>query len=88
MARIECHYFVHAGFFEHDGALLEGADRIAHLPCEIVQGRYDVVCPAESAWTLHRRLPKSRMHIVDGAGHSALEDGIIERLVAATDGFR
>jgi proline iminopeptidase len=87
-ARIECHYFVHHGFFERDDQLLANADRIAHIPCEIAQGRYDVVCPAESAWALHRALPRSRLHLVENAGHSALEDGIIERLVAATDGFR
>ncbi len=54
----------------------------------IVQGRYDVVCPAASAWALHRAWPGSRLEIVDDAGHSAMEPGIVHHLVEATDRFR
>ncbi|MGA7296627.1 MAG: prolyl aminopeptidase, partial [Rhodanobacteraceae bacterium] len=53
-ARIECHYFVHGGFFEHDDQLLRDATRLKSIPGVIVQGRYDVVCPLRSAWDLHR----------------------------------
>lgn len=87
-ARIECHYFVNRGFFERDGWLLEHAHRIRHLPMVIVQGRYDVVCPADSAWALHRALPESTLVIVDDAGHAAAEPGITHALVTATDRFR
>ena len=77
------------GFFERDGWLLEDAqiNRIEDIPCVIVQGRYDVVCPATSAWELHRKLPGSTLHITT-TGHSAFEPEIVERLVEATDGFR
>ena len=54
----------------------------------IVQGRYDVVCPATSALALHRAWPDSRLEIVDDAGHSAMEPGIVHHLVEATDRFR
>lgn len=87
-ARIECHYFVNGGFFEEDGQLLRNVERIHRIPAVIVQGRYDVVCPAESAYQLHQAWPKSKLEIVADAGHSALEDGIVARLVAATDRFR
>ncbi len=86
-ARIECHYFVHQGFME-PGQLLRDAHRIAHLPCVIVQGRYDVVCPMRSAWDLKKALPGARLVVVPDAGHSAGEPGIAERLVEATDAFR
>jgi len=95
-ARIENHYFTSGGdpskptgFFERDGWLLEDAqlEKIRHLPCVIVQGRYDVVCPARSAYELHRALPGSELHLTL-TGHSAFEPEIIERLVAATDAFR
>ena len=88
-ARIENHYFTNRGFFERDGWLLEDAqiDRIKDIPTVIVQGRYDVVCPATSAWELHRKLPGSTLHITT-TGHSAFEPEIVERLVEATDGFR
>lgn len=87
-ARIECHYFVHGGFFEHDDQLLRNVDRIRHIPAVIVQGRYDVVCPMRSAWDLHRAWPEADLRIVQNAGHSAFEPGNISELVKATDHFR
>lgn len=86
-ARIECHYFVHGGFFEHDDQLLRNVDRIRHIPAVIVQGRYDVVCPLRSAWDLHRAWPEADLHIVQDAGHSAFEPGILHELLEATDRF-
>jgi proline iminopeptidase len=87
-ARIECHYFVHGGFFEYDDQLLRNVDRIRHIPAVIVQGRYDVVCPMRSAWDLHRAWPEADLRIVQDAGHSAFEPGNISELVQATDRFR
>ncbi len=86
-ARIECHYFVNRGFLRSDAQLLEDVGRIRHVPAVIVQGRYDVVCPAESAWALHRAWPEAELVIVPDAGHSALEPGITRALVDATDRF-
>ncbi|HEY1588186.1 MAG TPA: prolyl aminopeptidase [Rhodanobacter sp.] len=86
-ARIECHYFVNGGFFEHDDQLLRNVDRIRKIPAVIVQGRYDVVCPLRSAWDLHRAWPEANLHIVQDAGHSAFEPGILHELVEATDRF-
>jgi len=83
-ARIECHYFVNGGFFQNENQLLDDVDRIRHIPTVIVQGRYDVVCPAESAYELHRALPESTLEIAPQSGHSALEPEITARLVAAT----
>ena len=86
-ARIECHYFVNGGFFEHDDQLLRNVDRIRRIPAVIVQGRYDVVCPMRSAWDLHRAWPEASLHVVQDAGHSAFEPGIAHELVEATDRF-
>jgi len=86
-ARIECHYFVNAGFFEVDGQLLRDVGKIRHIPTVIVQGRYDVVCPVRSAWDLHRAFPEAELRIVQDAGHSAFEPGIVRELVKATDRF-
>ncbi len=86
-ARIESHYFVHGGFFEREGQLLGNVDRIRHLPAVIVQGRYDVVCPARSAWDLHRAWPEAELQIIADAGHSAFEPGITDALIRATDRF-
>jgi proline iminopeptidase len=87
IARIEAHYFVN-NIFLADNALLAGIDRIRHLPCTIVQGRYDIVCPLLSADDLHRAWPEAEYIIVADAGHSAREPGIARALVAATDRFR
>ncbi len=86
-ARIECHYFIHGGFFEHEGQLLRHVDRLKQIPAVIVQGRYDVVCPLRSAWDLHRAWPEADLKIVQDAGHSAFEPGILHELVEATDRF-
>jgi proline iminopeptidase len=86
-ARIECHYFVNGGFFEHDDQLLRNVERIRAIPTVIVQGRYDVVCPMRSAWDLHRGWPEADLRIVQDAGHSAFEPGIMHELLEATDRF-
>ncbi len=87
-ARIECHYFVNRGFFEHDDWLIEqAAQKLKAIPGTIVHGRYDVVTPLSSAWALSKAWPKAEFHIVPDAGHSSMEPGIIDRLVHATDEF-
>ncbi len=87
VARIECHYFVNKGFLAREDQLLRGVRRIRHVPAVIVQGRYDVVCPMQTAWDLHRAWPEADFRIVADAGHSALEPGITHELVSATDRY-
>jgi proline iminopeptidase len=86
LARIECHYFAHQAFLR-SGQLLEDAARLVGIPTVIVHGRYDVICPLENAWALHRALPGSELVIVPDAGHAASEPGIRSALVEATDRF-
>jgi len=86
-ARIECHYFINGGFFQDDNHLLANIDRIAHIPSVIVQGRYDIVCPVQSAYELHQAWPNSKLIIAQQAGHSALEPEITSHLVDATEHF-
>ncbi|KZV73055.1 proline iminopeptidase [Peniophora sp. CONT] len=87
-ARIENHYFVNTGFMR-DGQLIERqeVDKIRHIPCVIVQGRYDVVCPATTAWALKKVWEEAEFHIVPDAGHSSTEPGTQKLLVQATDKF-
>lgn len=86
-ARIEAHYFIHKGFLKTDDQLLRDAGRIRHIPGVIVQGRYDVVCPMESAWALHRAWPEADLVIVPDSGHSAFDPPNARALVAAADRF-
>ncbi len=86
-ARIECHYFVNKGFFDVESKLLDEAHKIRHIPGVIVQGRYDVVCPAQSAWELKKAWPEAEIVIVPDAGHAAMEPGTLDALIRATDKF-
>ena len=84
LARIECHYFMHQSFLEED-QIINNAVKLQYIPGVIVQGRYDLICPLESAWELHQAWPKAELKIIGDAGHSAAEPGTIDALVVATD---
>jgi len=84
LARIEAHFFTHYLFLGPDD-LIAQIGRIRHLPAVIVQGRYDMVCPIRSADELARAWPDAEYVIVPDAGHSAMEPGIREQLVLATE---
>ena len=86
-ARIECHYFINKGFFKSDGWLLENLNPIKKIQTFIVQGRYDIICPMQSAWDLHNKLPKSELIIIPNSGHSMLEKGIQKKLIEITDRY-
>jgi proline iminopeptidase len=85
--RIECHYFVNGGFFDRDDQLIAGAAKLGHIPGMIIQGRYDVVTPMETAWALHKAWPEAAFEIIPDAGHTATEPGITDALIRATDRF-
>jgi proline iminopeptidase len=87
LARIEAHYFKHDIFLPGD-FLMKNVGRLKDVPGVIVQGRYDIVCPAVSADDLHRAWPEAEYFVVPDAGHSAFEPGIRSRLVAATEQFK
>lgn len=84
-ARIECHYFTNKGFLPEDNYLLNNVDVIKNIRTVIVHGRYDVICPVENAWQLHKALPQSELHIVADAGHALSEPGITAKMIEYTD---
>jgi proline iminopeptidase len=83
-ARIECHYFHNRGFLERDDWILANVDRIRHLPCTVVHGRYDVVTPLRNAWSLKRAWPQLDLRIISDAGHAMSEAGTLHELILAT----
>ena len=87
LARIEAHFFSH-DIFLPENSLLANARRLRHLPCVIVQGRYDAVCPILTADELHLAWPEAEYIVVSDAGHSAWEPGISAALVRATERFK
>ena len=82
IARIEAHYFVHHAFLAPN-QILGGVPRIRHLPCTIVQGRYDIICPPAAADSLAHAWPEAEHIVVPDAGHSVREPGTTRALVAA-----
>lgn len=84
-ARLENHYFTNAGFLEFDGQILANMDRIAHIPGTIVQGRYDMICPPESAYSIALVWPNCDLKMVRNAGHALSEPGISAELVRTMD---
>jgi len=83
LARIEAHYFKNKAFVE-ENQIMDNMSAIADVPCTIVHGRYDMICPLENAYTLHRAWPASELNVVRDAGHSSSDSGIIDGLVRAT----
>ncbi|MGS0743594.1 prolyl aminopeptidase [Glaciimonas sp. GG7] len=86
VARIENHYFVNNGFFTPNQLILN-ADKLKDIPGVIVQGRYDAICPPQTAWELHQAWPGSKLTMVADAGHAVTEPGILHHLIEATDRF-
>ena len=86
LARLECHYFMHDSFLR-DNQLLDDAHRLKGIPGAIVHGRYDMVCPIEQAWALHRAWPKAEFRVAARSGHSTAEPEIINALVGAVRKF-
>jgi proline iminopeptidase len=87
LARIEAHYFEN-DLFLPTGGLLEHMNALRNIPGEIVQGRYDMICPAQSAFELAAAWPLARLTLVPDAGHSALEPGVRMALISALDRCR
>ena len=87
-ARLENHYFAHAGFLEHDGWIEANLKTIADIPGTIVQGRYDMICPPAAAYRLSSNWPRSTLRFVSRAGHALSEPGISAELVRIMDDLR
>ena len=88
IARIECHYTLNNFFMKSENHLLEQIHKAHGIPCRIVQGRHDVLCPPISAWDLHKSLPGSDLRIVPDGAHSPMEPGMVHELVQASEDFK
>jgi proline iminopeptidase len=84
LARIEAHYFVNNSFLE-ENQILRDAHKLADIPGVIVHGRYDVICPLDNAYLLHKAWPGSELNIIRDAGHASRELGIVDALIRATN---
>ena len=86
-ARVQIHYIRNLCFIDGD-VILKAVENLSHIPTVIVQGRYDMVCPPKTAWLLAQSMPHAEHIVVQDAGHSAMESGVISALVGATEKFK
>jgi len=86
-AKVQLHYINNLCFIDGN-AILNEVKVLRNIPIEIVQGRYDMVCPPKTAYDLKQRLPHSELVIINDAGHSASEDGTLSSLISATEKFK
>lgn len=87
-ARVQIHYIQHLCFVDGDQMLQAAAQQLQSIPTTIVQGRYDMVCPPQTAWELSKVLPHSTLVMVPDAGHSAMEPGTCQALLNATEQYK
>jgi proline iminopeptidase len=86
LALLETYYLRHGAWLAERPLLARAAiDAIRHIPAVIVHGRYDQVCPLDSAWALHRAWPEATLHVVESSGHYAYEPAIERALRDAAD---
>ena len=87
-ARLENHFFSNRGWLEEDGWILKNRHLIEHIPATIVQGRYDMICPPTSAFTLADGWDVAQLQMIPTAGHALSEPGITAELVRTTNMLR
>jgi proline iminopeptidase len=85
-ARLVTHY-VRNNAWLGDGRVMRHVDKLAAIPCVLVNGRFDFQAPVATAWQLSRLWPLSTLVVVNDAGHAANHPGITHEIVRATDRF-
>lgn len=86
-ARLVTHYWANDCFLAPD-QLLEGMERIAHLPAVLAHGRLDISGPSDIAHDLAARWPAAKLHIVEEAAHTTNVAGLGQIVAQAMDRFR
>jgi proline iminopeptidase len=84
--RVQSHYLSHQCWLAAP-SLLERCDALPRVPTLLLHARDDLVCPAQGALELHQRLPHSRLHWVDDAGHDPAHPSMAAAMVAALDRY-
>ncbi|GFO71511.1 proline iminopeptidase [Bathymodiolus japonicus methanotrophic gill symbiont] len=73
------HYFI------RENQILENCSRLQGIPCIIVHGRHDFVCPMAAGYSLSRALPHAEYRVLEHAGHIAQGEEMVDALVNASD---
>lgn len=87
LARIEAHFFKNE-VIAPENSILNKINRLRPIPATIIQGRYDAICPIETAYKLHQAWPEADYIVVPDAGHSALDPTLRSRLIQAIENYK
>ena len=85
LVKIYFHFMIHYFRDQNRTDILEGVKKLGHIPCFIVQGRHDLICPARQAYDLHKAFPNSELHMLHGTGHTTREPDISRKVVEITN---
>jgi len=87
LGRIFFYFITHEYKDGNKWHILDNAKKMGDIPCDIIHGRYDMICPAENAWALHSAYTNSNIHVVEDGGHSILDEGMARKVIELTDSF-
>jgi proline iminopeptidase len=86
LAILETHYFLNKCFVP-ENYILDNVNKIKHIPCMVIQGRFDMCTPAISAYDLLVAYgDKLNLQFVNG-GHFSTDKEVQEHLVKALKNF-
>ena len=91
-ATLVTHYWANDGFLRNGREILNGMEKIEHIPAVLICGRRDFSGPAITAWRLHKAWPASKLLIMETEGHGGplseneLRNALDAFAAARTDG--
>lgn len=86
VARLEAHYFLNDCFMP-DGYILDNINKIKHIPCYVVQGRFDNCTPPVTAYKLAEAYGDNLTLQWVNAGHRGSDPEIMAAERAVTNTF-
>lgn len=66
-------YYMSNNCFLTESYILDNAEKLSHIPTTIVHGRYDMICPPQNAYLLHKAIKNSKL-IYTIAGHASSDE--------------
>ena len=84
--RLQAHYLSHH-CFTSERNLFRMARKLRSVPCTIIHGTHDLVCPPENAWRLQRFMPHASLRWVSKGGHTPADQSIAKALTDAIHEF-
>ena len=81
---LEWHYTKN-NFFLKKNEIISNLNKIKTIPTIIIQGRYDLICPPQSAFLVADKMKNCELRIIEESGHSTSENKIIMNLLEAVE---